>query len=281
MEDRDFDPRDGEFTIIMNQFIDKLISYGLDTNEWKILMFIIRMTWGVRARAYADLSWESFIKATKLTDSSLAKAMRKLKLRNIIHTLENNRQITRYKINSKLSTWKDPSVFTAAHGSSNSLSPKAVTTASRGGKLLPPKAVVPYKDNIKDNIKDTPIIPIEHMTEKQKIEQEAKMVIDYINELSGKNFQYSQSSLGPIKGRLNDDYTVEQCFQVCQNKWNDPDLKVKYFRPTTLFRPSLFESYLNETGTKKKLSKQKTKMRSTVEAFARRHYERENPTKKN
>ena len=255
MEDRDFDPRDGEFTIIMNQFIDKLISYGLDTNEWKILMFIIRMTWGVRGRAYADLSWESIIKATKLTDSSLAKAMRKLKLRNIIHTLENNRQITRYKINSKLSTWKDPSVFTAAQGSSNSLSPKAVTTASRGGKLLPPKAVVPYKDNRKDNRKDTPIIPIEQMTKKQKIENDAKIVIDYINELSGKKFKHSETSLTPIRARLKEGFTLEDCLQVCKSKWDDPDLKDKYYRPVTLFRVSLFEGYLNENGTKQKPQK--------------------------
>ena len=62
MEDRDFDPRDGEYIRIMNQFIDKLITYRLDTNEWSILMFIIRMTWGILGRAWADLRWNKTAK---------------------------------------------------------------------------------------------------------------------------------------------------------------------------------------------------------------------------
>ena len=166
--DRDFDPRDGEYIRIMNQFIDKLISYRLDTNEWSILMFIIRMTWGIQGRPDADLRWKSIIKATGLTESSLAKAMRKLRNRNIIHTLENHMQITRYKINSKVSTWKDPSLLAAFQGSNNLLPPKAVVTAPQGSNLLPPKAVVPYKENIiKDSIKDTPLPPQKNKAENQ------------------------------------------------------------------------------------------------------------------
>jgi uncharacterized phage protein (TIGR02220 family) len=113
-------------------------------------------------------------------------------------------------------------------------------------------------------------------TKEERINQMAKLVIDYLNDLAGKNFQHSESSLSKIRGRLNEGFTVEQCFQVCKNKWEDPDFKNKYFRPTTLFRPSLFESYLNENGSKEKMSKQRAKMAATVELFARRYHERGN-----
>jgi len=55
MKDRDFDPKDGEYLRVMNQFIDKLISYRLDASEWSILMLVIRRTWGVQGRPWAEL----------------------------------------------------------------------------------------------------------------------------------------------------------------------------------------------------------------------------------
>ena len=44
MADRDFDPRDGKYIRIMNEFVDKLIVYRLDSNEWSIMMLVIRRT---------------------------------------------------------------------------------------------------------------------------------------------------------------------------------------------------------------------------------------------
>ena len=104
------------------------------------------------------------------------------------------------------------------------------------------------KDNIKDSIKDTPLVPMA-ITDAQGIEADACRVIDCINTLSGKKFKYSVTSLTPIKARLKEGYTYQQCIDVCISKWDDPDLKLKYFWPVTLFRASLFESYVNEIGT--------------------------------
>ena len=57
MADRDFDPRDGKYIRILNEFVDKLIVYRLDSNEWSIMMLVIRRTWGVQGQAWADLKW--------------------------------------------------------------------------------------------------------------------------------------------------------------------------------------------------------------------------------
>ena len=105
--DRDFNPREGEFVQVMNQFVDKLIRYRLDSNEWSVLMLVIRRTWGVEGRAWAGIKWKTIREQTELGQSSLIYAMRKLKTRNIIHTCKEGR-CTKYKINSKVSTWIEP-----------------------------------------------------------------------------------------------------------------------------------------------------------------------------
>ena len=80
-----------------------------------------------------------------------------------------------------------------------------------------------------------------------KIRQsKAREVIDYLNEIGGRAFSYSDSNLKPIIGRLDEDHTLEECKLVIDRKWEDKDFDKKYFRPVTLFRASNFEGYLNE-----------------------------------
>lgn len=74
----------------------------------------------------------------------------------------------------------------------------------------------------------------------------ARAIIDSLNKISGKNFGYGEANLEPIRGRLSDGFTFEQCEIVLNNKWDDKDFNKKYYRPTTLFRPANFEGYLNE-----------------------------------
>ena len=43
----------------------------------------------------------------------------------------------------------------------------------------------------------------------------------------------------------------EDCKKAINVKWADPDFNKKYFRPSTLFRPTKFEGYLNERPPKR------------------------------
>ena len=67
-----------------------------------------------------------------------------------------------------------------------------------------------------------------------------------------------------INGRLNDGFTIEDCKKVIDIKvaqWlNDPKMNT-YLRPSTLFRQSKFEEYLNERmpGEIKQLTPQEEK----------------------
>lgn len=87
------------------------------------------------------------------------------------------------------------------------------------------------------------------------LKSEHQEIIDYLNEKTGKSFKASTpNTQKAINGRLSEGYTVEDFKKVIDTKtsqWlNNPDMQ-KYLCPDTLFRPSNFEKYLNESASKK------------------------------
>lgn len=88
----------------------------------------------------------------------------------------------------------------------------------------------------------------------------AQEIIKYLNEKAGTHYRTSsKETVAMIKARMNDHYTVDDFEKVIDVKvaeWKGTDQE-RYLRPETLFRPSHFESYLNQpmpkarTGTKK------------------------------
>lgn len=80
---------------------------------------------------------------------------------------------------------------------------------------------------------------------------ESKKVIDYLNEKVIHPFTYTKANIEMIKARLEEGHNLEECKRVIDVKWVDPDFKKKFFRPSTLFRPTKFEGYLNEEPPKR------------------------------
>lgn len=74
----------------------------------------------------------------------------------------------------------------------------------------------------------------------------SKNVIDYLNETGNRNFKYTNSNLSIIQARMREGFTEKDCKNVITCKWADSNFERKYFRPSTLFRPSKFEGYLQE-----------------------------------
>lgn len=71
-----------------------------------------------------------------------------------------------------------------------------------------------------------------------------KKVLDILNETSGSKFRNGQD----LKARISEGYQLEdfRLMLVHQwNKWRGTDFE-KYFQPSTLFRKSKFEGYLND-----------------------------------
>lgn len=75
---------------------------------------------------------------------------------------------------------------------------------------------------------------------------EARLVLEHLNQVTGRNFRPVSATLAPIRARLADGHTVDDCRLVIEFKnqhWSGtPD--EQYLRPSTLFRPSKFDGYL-------------------------------------
>lgn len=75
-------------------------------------------------------------------------------------------------------------------------------------------------------------------------------IIDHLNSITGASFKpTTKETIRLLTGRLSEGYTVEDCTNVISHRWEkwqgDPKM-VEFVRPITLFRPSNFESYLQE-----------------------------------
>ena len=86
-------------------------------------------------------------------------------------------------------------------------------------------------------------------TKETKADTEATDAIDYLNAKTGSSYRATtEANVKPIRARLNDGFSVEDCKKVIDIKagqWLNTE-QAKYLRPETLFRPSKFEGYLNE-----------------------------------
>lgn len=91
----------------------------------------------------------------------------------------------------------------------------------------------------------------------------SNLVINKLNELNNTKYKpTSEETLKLIKGRLDDGYTEEDLLMVVEKMsylWNKEPAKDEkdmrpYLRPSTLFRKSNFENYLNMPVHKQKLT---------------------------
>jgi uncharacterized phage protein (TIGR02220 family) len=78
-------------------------------------------------------------------------------------------------------------------------------------------------------------------------------IIDYLNKKTGKKFSPdSTSNRELIRARIRDDnFAIEDFYKVIDNKvreWKHSPYWSKFLRPSTLFRKSNFDNYLNEGG---------------------------------
>ena len=90
--------------------------------------------------------------------------------------------------------------------------------------------------------------------EKKEINIYIAEIVDYLNLKTGKRYSTStKSTVASINARINDGYTVDDFKTVIDVKvkeWKGTEYE-KYLTPDTLFRPSKFEKYLNQTEIKK------------------------------
>ena len=105
----------------------------------------------------------------------------------------------------------------------------------------------------------------------------SNLIIGFLNDRAGKNFRETNGNREMIIARLKEGFTESDCQKVIVNRlahWKNTDAE-QYLRPSTLFRKSKFEGYLNspmpEKCTESKQSKFSSnglsKTRSTMDEF--------------
>lgn len=101
----------------------------------------------------------------------------------------------------------------------------------------------------------------EHMTNNKKdsmsgnsddaFESDLKAIVDHLNAKVGSRYTTKNKQLrGYVHARLDEGFTVDDFFTVIDTKaakWRDDPKMRDYLRPSTLFAPSHFEEYLNES----------------------------------
>jgi len=91
-----------KFTIIPNEFIEAVYKQSFGANQHKVLLFVLRKTWGWQKRS-------EFIRVTdianelKIPKSRVSEALSSLKKRRIV-TVERNKT---YAIQTDVSLWRD------------------------------------------------------------------------------------------------------------------------------------------------------------------------------
>ncbi|MCK5849073.1 MAG: phage replisome organizer N-terminal domain-containing protein, partial [Caldisericia bacterium] len=87
----------------------------------------------------------------------------------------------------------------------------------------------------------------------KKFITDVKIILKNLNDITGCRFRLTDSFKKSVIGRLKDGYTVDDFTVLIREKtkeWKGTEFE-KYLRPTTLFRPSKFDEYLNQAYCKK------------------------------
>lgn len=78
--------------------------------------------------------------------------------------------------------------------------------------------------------------------------EDAFRVLEHLNRAAGLRYQKSKSSLGPIRGRLSEDFSAEELILTVDYtiaKWSEDPKMSEFVRPETIFRPGKFPGYLS------------------------------------
>lgn len=133
------------------------------------------------------------------------------------------------------------------------------TLSEKGRRAFYGSAIAPQEESISQNNevrfanpRNTIYTDI-NAVPKPDIKQD-KQIVDYLNDRTGKHYRLGKNVRKLINARLSEGYTVDDFKTVIDHKvasWKGTEME-QYLRPSTLFAPSHFDDYLNETPTPSK-----------------------------
>lgn len=152
---------DHGFTRLANEYLDQLIGVGLNGREFKIILAIIRRTWGWRKKQTV-ITLSEFEKMTGIKPNHCAEILKLLTRKNMIVKSRAGNLVT-YGPQKDYTLWQPGTiraeVVPKQDYSQNGTTPELGSSASpESGSLLVPNPGVStlYKERIKERRKETP-----------------------------------------------------------------------------------------------------------------------------
>lgn len=140
-------------TKIANELLDAIILTDFSKRQLKIILFIIRKTYGFNKKS-DDISRSQIADATGLLNPHITKTMNELKTMNVVNS-DDGKYAKHYRLNKKYDEWN---VTKTVPGYQNSTGTKTVTRGYQNSNDRVPKQY-PQKTTPKDNTKDNIAIP--------------------------------------------------------------------------------------------------------------------------
>lgn len=227
------------YTRIANEILEQVSKINLNGTQFRLIMMIWRYTYGFHRKSH-EMSISFLAKGINASTSQVEKNLSVLIDRKIIRVIGKGfRGVNILEFNKNHTKWAD----------SPPIRGKSPLPSNQGGELPPnrgeelPSNQGDKKDSIKDNNKD---IYVE--------------IINYLNKKAGKRFSpKAAANKKIINGRISEGRTFDDFKYVIDVKceeWLDNAEMNQYLRPSTLFRPTNFENYLNQKSKHQKQTKQ-------------------------
>ncbi|AUM03237.1 conserved phage C-terminal domain-containing protein [Enterobacter sp. Crenshaw] len=129
------------------------------------------------------------------------------------------------------------------------------SNGSKRTALIRSKCTDVLTENTTENTTDIkkPICPVASQPDGDVlITDQAKQVLNHLNQVTSSRYQVSTTSLQNIRARIGEGYTVEELSLVvdyCNAKWSEDLTMSAYLRPQTLFQPTKFPGYLKSANS--------------------------------
>ncbi|PPC82611.1 MAG: hypothetical protein CTY38_06040 [Methylotenera sp.] len=140
---------DDGHTKIANELLDAIIGHDFSKRQLKILLFIMRKTYGWN-KSEDDIARSQLMEATGLLNPHITTALQELQAENVV-IITNGKHAKRYKINKYYNEWRVSNLVTITE--SVTVTESVINDYQNGNSALPKQ--YPQKTTPKYNSKDT------------------------------------------------------------------------------------------------------------------------------
>lgn len=241
------------FTRTANEIQDMMCRADLSGAQFRVLNAVIRLTYGYNKPS--DRVTNTYLQElTGLSERSVRTALTSLEERHIL-VVEKVGGMKQVSINKVISDWQLDTGKSAQMRRKSS--EKTVQMCRATGTNAPKNRIKCANTKDKRQLtKDKDISRDESRPhpKRDELTTQAFRVITYLNEQLGNRYPLKADGnvCKGIRARLSEGFTVEELQQVVdfkQAEWGNHPTMSQYLRPSTLFRPSHCQGYLQAANT--------------------------------